>query len=323
MSAVARPSMRWTTGRRAPSWLAAYLAVIVLFVASYWLVGPDFASLSGLWNILVLASFVALAGAGQGLVVLTGGIDLSIPWVMTLAGILTTAWADNNNAALSWTIPAVLAIAVGVGVVNGLGVVALGISPVVFTIGMNVILQGVVLVVTNGTPQGQAPPLLKGVMHDRVAGIPIVVVLLVVFAVLVGLLMSRTSFGQRTYALGTSESVARLSGVSSSQVLLGVYAFSAVAAALAGILLTGYASQSYLGMGDAYLLPSIAAVVIGGSSILGGRGHYAGTFAGAVFLALLGSVIAATGLSNAMRQVLFGLVILVAVIAVRDRSREA
>jgi len=317
MSTLARRNQRWLA--TAPRWLAAYVAVVALFVASYWLVGPDFASLDGLWNILELASFIALAGAGQGLVVLTGGIDLSIPWVMTLAGILTTGWANDQNSSLGWTIPAVLAIAVGVGLVNGLGVVALGISPVVFTIGMNVILEGVVLVVTGGTPRGQAPPLLKAIMHDRVAGVPIIAVLLVVFAVAVSLLMSRTSFGQRTYALGTSESVARLSGVNRAAVLLGVYAFSAVTAALAGILLTGYASQSYLGMGNAYLLPSIAAVVIGGSSILGGRGHYAGTFAGAIFLALLGSVIAATGLSNAMRQVLFGLVILIAVIAVRDR----
>jgi ribose transport system permease protein len=322
MSAITQPEGRRAALPRFPRWLAAYVAVVVLFAASRVLVGASFASLNGFWNILVLASFIALAGAGQGLVVLTGGIDLSIPWVITLAGVLVSGWTNGDNGALVWVVPAVVGIAVVVGVINGLGVVALGISPVVFTIAMNVILEGVVLVLTDGTPKGEAPPMLKQIMHDRIGGIPLIAFVLVVFAVVIGLLMSRTTFGQRVYALGTNENVARLSGVNRTAVLLGVYALSAVTAALAGMALTGYASQSYLGMGDLYLLPSIAAVVIGGSSILGGRGHYAGPFAGAVFLALLGSVTTAMGLSNAMQQVLYGLVVLVAVIAVRDRRPQ-
>jgi ABC-type xylose transport system permease subunit len=146
------------------------------------LVGASFASLNGFWNILVLASFIALAGAGKGLVVLTGGIDLSIPWVITLSGVLVSGWTNGDNGALPWVVPAVLGIAVVVGVINGLGVVALGISPVVFTIAINVILEGVVLVLTDGTPKGEAPPMLKQLMHDRAGGIPLIAFVLVVLA---------------------------------------------------------------------------------------------------------------------------------------------
>jgi ribose transport system permease protein len=176
-----------------------------------------------------------------------------------------------------------------------------------------------VLVSTKGTPKGSSPPLLRDVMTNKVAGVPIIVIALIVFAAVVILAMSRTAPGKRTYAVGNSELVAKLSGVRVPSVLIGVYAISAMCSVLAGMMLAGASSQSFLGMGDQYLLPSIAAVVIGGASILGGRGSYAGSFGGAIFLALLTSVLAAVSVSEATREIVFGVVILLAVIAVRER----
>jgi ribose transport system permease protein len=304
---------------RAVPWAPVWLAIIVLWIASRWIVDPGFQSLDNVWSVATAGSFIAVAAAGQGLVVLTGGIDLSVPWVMTLGGILVTAWTNGSSTALIWAFPAVLVVGALIGAANGVGVTKLGMAPVIVTIAMNSIAQGIVLVYTKGTPKGSAPPVLRDVMTNKVAGIPIIVLVLVVFAVAVALGMTRTAPGKRTYAVGNSELVARLSGVRVPAVLIGVYAISGVCSVLAGMLLAGFSSQSFLGMGDQYLLPSIAAVVIGGASILGGRGHYAGSFGGALFLALLTAVLAAVSVSEATREIVFGVVILLAVIAVRER----
>jgi ribose transport system permease protein len=301
---------------RARPWAAVWLAIVVLWIASRWIVNPGFQTLDNIWAVVTAATFIAVAGAGQGLVILTGGIDLSIPWMMTLGGVMIAKWTHGDNATLIWALPALLAVGAGLGAINGAAVTFLGIAPVIVTIAMNSVAQGIVLLSTNGTPTGSAPPLLRDVMVKHVAGIPIIVLALLGFAIVVGVVMSRTTGGRRAYAVGNSERVARLSGVRVPAVIIGVYAISGLCAVLAGILLTASASQGFLGMGDQYLLPSIAAVVIGGASILGGRGHYTG----AIFLALLTSVLTAVSVSDATREILFGVVILLAVLAARERG---
>jgi ribose transport system permease protein len=317
---VSRPLERLGRALRARPWAPVWLAVVVLWIASRWIVDPGFQTLDNVWAVVTAASFIAVAAAGQGLVILTGGIDLSIPWMMTLGGVMIAKWTHGSNAALIWALPALLAVGLGLGALNGAGVTFLGIAPVIVTIAMNAVAQGIVLLSTNGTPTGSAPPLLRDLMVKDVAGIPIIVIALVVFAIVVGVAMSRTTGGKRTYAVGNSERVARLSGVRVPAVIIGVYAISGLCSVLAGILLTASTSQGFLGMGDEYLLPSIAAVVIGGASILGGRGHYTGTFGGAIFLALLTSVLTAVSVSDATREILFGVVILLAVVAARERG---
>jgi ribose transport system permease protein len=240
--------------------------------------------------------------------------------MMTLGGVMIAKWTGGSNSALIWALPALLGVGLGLGAINGAMVTFLGIAPVIATIAMNSVASGIVLLSTNGTPTGSAPPLLRDVMVKHVAGIPIIVIAIVAFAVIVGLIMSRSTGGRRTYAVGNSERVARLSGVRVPAVIVGVYAISGLCSVLAGILLTASASQGFLGMGDQYLLPSIAAVVIGGASILGGRGHYTGTFGGAIFLALLTSVLTAVSVSDATREILYGVVILLAVLAARERG---
>ncbi|HEY1714955.1 MAG TPA: ABC transporter permease [Solirubrobacteraceae bacterium] len=305
---------------RAAPWAPVWLAIVVLWIASRWIVDPGFQTLDNVWAVVTAASFIAVAAAGQGLVILTGGIDLSIPWMMTLGGVMIAKWTGGSNSALIWALPALLGVGLGLGAINGAAVTFLGIAPVIVTIAMNSVAQGIVLLSTNGTPTGSSPPLLSDAMTKHVAGIPIIVIALVVFAAIVGLIMSRSTGGRRTYAVGNSERVARLSGVRVPAVIIGVYAISGLCSVLAGILLTASSSQGFLGMGDQYLLPSIAAVVIGGASILGGRGHYTGTFGGAIFLALLTSVLTAISVSDATRDILYGVVILLAVLAARERG---
>jgi ribose transport system permease protein len=133
------------------------------------------------------------------------------------------------------------------------------------------------------------------------------------------LLLGRTPFGRRIYAVGNSPMVARLSGVGVGGTLIGTYALSGFCAALVGILLSGFSGQASLGMGDEYLLPSIAAVVVGGTLITGGRGHYLGMLGGVLLLTALSTLLAGTTLPTAVRDIVLGLVVLAAVLALRER----
>ncbi len=166
-----RPLDRAGRALRAVPWAAVWLAIVVLWIASRWIVGPGFQSLDNIWAVVTAASFIAVAAAGQGLVILTGGIDLSIPWMMTLGGVLIAKWTNGQNDALIWALPALLAIGAALGAINGAGITFLGIAPVIITIAMNSIAQGIVLLSTNGTPTGSAPPLLRDLMVKKAAGI--------------------------------------------------------------------------------------------------------------------------------------------------------
>ena len=251
--------------------------------------------------------------------ILTGGLDLSVPWTIGFCGILLAGMVQGSDAALLYALPAVLALACLIGFVNGVGVVALGLSPIVVTLAMNGFLQGAALLYSHGTPAGFASPLLRWFMTGHVLGVTPVVFFLIAFVVFAVVLLSDTPFGRRVYGIGNGIRVARLSGIAVGRTIIGVYMLSALCSALVGVLLTGFSGQGSLGMGDDYLLPSIAVVVVGGALITGGRGSYLGMLGGALLLTSLQTLLAGTTLPYATRTILFGLVVLVAVMALRDR----
>lgn len=302
--------------------LPAFICLLVVLLLTQLVLGNVFTSFRYWDALLVLSSFLAILALGQGAVILTGGLDLSVPWTIALSGILVAGIVHGSDAALIYAIPIVLIVALVIGFLNGLGVVALGLSPIVVTLAMNGLLQGVALIYSNGTPDGFAAPLLRWVMTGEVLGVTPVIPMLVVFTMLAILLLGRTAFGRRIYAIGNSEVAARLSGVNTGRVLILVYMLSAVCAAIVGILLTGFSGQASLGMGDDYLLPSIAVVVVGGALITGGRGHYFGMLGGALLLTAMQTLLAGTTLPFAFRSVFFGLVILAAVIALREKRNS-
>jgi ribose transport system permease protein len=205
-------------------------------------------------------------------------------------------------------------------VVNGAGIVALGISPIVMTLATNGVLQGAALLYSGGTPAAFSSPLLRWFMIAKIGGVTPVVFFIVVFVVFAVTLLSRTPFGRRVYAVGNGGRAAQLSGVAVGPTLIGVYVLSALCSCLVGVLLTGFSGQASLGMGDDYLLPSIAVVVVGGAIITGGRGHYLGMLGGVLLLTALQTMLAGSNLPYATRAILYGLVVLGAVIALRERS---
>ena len=181
------------------------------------------------------------------------------------------------------------------------------------TLAVNVILQGAILIRTGGAPTATTPPAIQFLAVGRMGGIPVVLGIWAILAVAASILLSKTAFGSYLYALGTSVTVARFSGVPTIRTVVLSYTLSGFTGALAGILLTGYSGQAYLGMGDPYLFTSIAAVAIGGTSIVGGSGHYSGTIAGALMLTILTGLLPALKLSNGALQIIYGVVILVTV----------
>jgi len=291
--------------------LISYTFILVLLVGAG-IMSPGFVRPGNLSQQLVLAAYLGVVAAGQTIVILTGGIDLSVSWTLNLAAILLTRITNGSDDNLALAVAVALGSGALVGLLNGLGIAYLRIPPLVMTLGMNALMQGVVLVYTNGQPQGAAPPTVQFLATGRLFGIvPMAVIVWAIIAALVILLLRRTVLGRQIYAVGNNRVAAYLAGVRPGRVLLAVYMISGVLSAFTGILLTGYSFQSYLGMGENYVLPPIAAVVIGGTSILGGSGGYIGTIAGSIIVVLLQSTLAIAQVPQAGRNILYGLIILV------------
>jgi ribose transport system permease protein len=300
--------------------LPAYVCFIVVVLVTELTLGHALTNWSYFNSLIVLSSFLAVLALGQGSVILTGGLDLSLPWTIGLCGILLAGMVKGSDAALIYALPLVMLIGALIGLANGAGIVLLGVSPIVMTLAMNGILQGASLVYSNGTPDGFSSPLLRRFMTDRAFFVTPVVIFVAIFVAASVLLLGRTAFGRRIYAVGNGERVAALSGVPVGRTLIGVYILSGLCSAIVGALLTGFSGQASLGMGDDYLLPSIAVVVIGGALITGGRGHYLGMLGGVLLLTALQTLLAGATLPYATRTILFGLVVLAAVMALRERQ---
>ena len=300
--------------------LPAYVCFALVVIATEAVLGRALLSLPYYNALLVLSVFLLVLALGQGTVILTGGLDLSLPWTIGLCGIVFAGTVRGADHAVLYALPLVLVIGLVAGFVNGVGIVVLGISPIVMTLAMNGILQGFALLYSGGTPSGFSSPALRWFMTDKTGLFTPVVPFVLLFVILASLLLSRTPFGRRVYGIGNGERVAALSGIAVGRTLILVYMLSGFCSALVGCLLTGFSGQASLGMGDEYLLPSIAVVVVGGALITGGRGSYVGMTGGVLLLTALQTLLAGTTLPYATRAILFGLVVLSAVIALRDRQ---
>ncbi len=283
---------------------------------------PGFASPSHLRFLLIESSFIGLVALGQTVVILGGGIDLSIPWVLNGAATLMTALAAGHDNNLLWVLPLVLAVAALVGLANGVGVALLGVSPIIMTLGMNAVVEGLLLVFVAGSAPTSAPPFVSFLATGQLGPLPIDGLLWAAATVAITIALSWAVFGRRLYAIGTSRVVSQFSAINVRPVEVSTYIISALCAAAAGILITGLIGQAYLGMGDPYLFASVAAVAIGGTSILGGSGHYVGTIAGAMILTILTGLLPLLNLAEGWLQIIYGVTILATVAVATVGSRQ-
>jgi ribose transport system permease protein len=193
----------------------------------------------------------------------------------------------------------------------------------IFTLGINAVAQGLMVLHTGGfAPQDQATPFMHWLSVERsLLGIPNALFVWLIVGSAIAAILTRTPLGRYIYAIGNREAVAYLSGVDTRGVLVVCFAISGACSALAGVLLAGYSEKAYQAMGDAYLLPAIAAVVLGGTNILGGRGTYLGTIAGVILIGLLQSILSVMQMPEAGRQIIYGSVIIAMLLVYGRGSR--
>lgn len=304
------------------NWRAAlaYSVAFVLYLAAI-AISPGFASIGQLSNVLVLAAFLGIVAIGQTLVILIFGIDLSVSAVITLVNLVLTAYIAGSDERTLVAVLLALAIGAAVGLTNGLGIRFLRIPDLVMTLATFSIVTGVALLYSGGAPAGRSSPLLNTIATGRLGGIlPWSVIVWAALAVLTIFMLRRTTIGRYVYAIGLNRRASRFSGISVGRTVVVLYTISGITAAMAGVLLTGYTGSSYFGIGDPYQLASIAAVVVGGTSIFGGRGGYGGTIAGAFIIVLIQSLLTVLNIADAGRNIVYGLVIL-ALLLVYGRAR--
>lgn len=297
----------------------AFILVILLIGTGYTLSTTGTAPLLSpnyLLQQLQIGAFLGICAAGIMMVILLGHIDLSIPWTLTAAAMTATAIGGDM------AVPTALAVGVAVGLVNGIGVAWLRIPSMIFTLGVDTVLRGLMVAQTGGfAPQDTATPLMVFLAKERLLGIPAAIFVWAAVSLAIVVILTRTGFGRAIYATGSREAAAYLSGIRTRWVILGAFVVSGVCAAIAGILLAGYSAKAYQGMGNVYLLPAIAAVVLGGTHILGGRGRYVGTLIGVILIVLLNSVLSIMQMPEAGRQIIYGGVI-IAMLLVYGRNQR-
>jgi ribose transport system permease protein len=299
--------------------IAVPLGLLVLLFTGAGLVNPQFLSWDSLRIQLTLAAFVGIAGVGQTLAILIGQIDLSIPANIALSAIFSAnVYGQTANPVLS----ALAGCAVGclAGFLNGIGIAWLRVPSLIWTLGMNMVLQGTTLVYTNtAAPSSTIAPFARWIVLGAMAGVPVILLFWSGLSAVSLVVLHSTGFGRRVYALGNNELASAMSGINVFQVYFPVYLISGLTASITGIFLSGYSGQTYLGMGDSYLLIPIAAVVIGGTTLAGGRGGYFGTMIGSVAVVLLDSVLTSLQVSPGLRKIFFGAIIVTMMLLFRRK----
>ncbi|MGI5451618.1 ABC transporter permease [Streptomyces sp. CA-249302] len=299
----------WAFGVLALTWTAA----VVL--------ADGFDSASSFRYLVQTASFLGIVAVGQTLVIIMSGIDLSVSGVVALSAVVCAKVASGTGGGATGILVA-LALSALVGAVNAAGVVWLRVPPMVMTLATGTILAGALLVYTDGSPSSAEVPLLDSLANGRVLGVPWAFVLWLGITAVAGWLLHASRTGRYAFALGSGESAARASGVPLAATAFTAYVGCALLAGVAGLVLLGFTGTSSLTMGNPYQLLSIASVVLGGTSILGGRGHLLGTVGGALLLTLLTALLTSWNLSEGVRQVVLG-VLIIGLLLVYARERRA
>ena len=296
------------------------ILVVIIEVADPGIVSPA-------WAGVILRASVPLAilAGCQTLSMLTGGIDLSVGAIASMAGFVTATFV-NSPGGVPLGIGVALTAALIAGLITGIGVGVFRVHPLIMTLGMSFVVLGLAnvwqlqMVQTGaGVPAGLRT-LGSGLLFD-VVPYSLLVFVPVMLLILVGL--RRSGYGRLLYAIGDNPVAARLSGARAWQVLIALYVISALLAAIAGLLLSGLTNTASVSLGDTSVLPSVAAAVIGGTSIMGGRGGYAGTIVGALILTVLTALLTVVGLPEATRQVVFGSIIVVVAAAYTRVTSES
>lgn len=301
------------------------LVALLLLVALFSLLSPRFLSLENLANIAVQSSHIGLIAVGMTLVIATGGIDLSVGSVLALsicAAGLAMAPPEAGGAGLGFVWGWGIGLLTGAlaGGLNGILISGLGLSPFIATLGMMSIARGVANVMTDGMPVEDMPEAALALGASSVAGVPWSILLWALLAGLGGVVLGRTRLGRYACAMGSNEEALRLAGVRIGPWKTALYVLSGLLSAAAGLVFLGRVSNAQPTAGVGFELDAIAAVVIGGASLMGGRGSMAGTVVGVALMGVLRNGLVLMDVSAFWQQLVIGVVVLVAVLLDRWRT---
>ncbi|HET7717092.1 MAG TPA: ABC transporter permease [Bauldia sp.] len=316
MTATAQATAPISLGRRVRRFLADYpiVPLIVLFallVVVLELLRPGIVNERWMANTVKFAIPLAILAGCQTMTMLTGGIDLSVSTAATMSAFIVATQSPIHGPAIATLIALVPGILIGFA--NGIGVGVFRVHPLIMTLGLGLIGIGALqvyqrTVIATGS---EVPEVLAWLGTGLTWGVPNALLLFVPLAALILYTLRSTGFGRLLYAVGDNERATRISGVLYWQVILAVYVVSGLLAAIAGLLYVGLIKAPSLSLAEPLLLPSVAAAVIGGTSIFGGRGGYAGTMVGALILTVLTTLLTILQMPEGWRGVLFGLIVLV------------
>jgi ribose transport system permease protein len=290
--------------------IVALILLLLVLVAGIQLARPGTVNAIWISNMLLFAAPLAIVAAGQTLVMLTGGIDLSVASVATASAYLM---ATHSGLGVAAAILYGLGVGFVVGLINGIGVALLRVQPLVMTLGTGLMTEGM-LVVYSQKKMADAPRVPQfiedlgagkfwgGIPNDLMVWVPIAIILIFV--------LRRTGYGRLLYAIGDNSKACTLAGIRVWRILLINYVTCSLLAAVAGLIIVGGTDSAELRLAEVYLLPSVAAVIIGGTSIFGGRGGYSGTIVGALILTVLNSILTLLDVPESVRQILYGAIIL-------------
>lgn len=304
--------------------ITVLIGTVVLFIAST-LIAPTSVSKVAIMGMLPFAAVLAIIGLGQTLVVQQGGIDLSVAGSVSLIVVIVTWGPDRQDERLMTAVYAAFIAAIITGLINGFLITILKLNPIVATLGVNALLYGVMMGLSAGSPR-RTTDRLANFINARYFGLPAAVYFGVAMALFVTILLKSTTFGRKFEAVGANPRAAKSTGIAVERYQISAYVIAQILYCVGAVILGGVISQPTAYQGDEYVLPSVAVVVLGGTSLLGGRGYPMATAVAALFLKQLDMFVLSLSVPYAVRTIVIAFALLVGVAlytvnwrAVKDR----
>ena len=292
----------------------ALILALLLFALTI-IVNPKGFNKVAIGSIILMTVLLSISASGQTMVLITGGVDFGVGSMMSAAAILTTYTMNGENGRFLQVFVLGMLMAIAIGLANGYCVVKIGLPPMITTMAISNVVTRLQYVFTEGSPGGYASPLFVKTVTGRIAGlIPYIVFYAMIIFPLVLFVLNRSRFGKAMYLVGNNKEAARLNGISVNRVIILTYVFSAMLSAFAGMLGAAYMNSARCQIFDDYAYTSLVAVIVGGTSFNGGIGTFSGTISGALLMTVLSNALTTLGLSQPMRNILNGVIIILLLI---------
>lgn len=319
-----KPDIRAFLKRQVQQSLAFGTLVVLLIFFSF--ASPAFFTVSNITTVLLSTAVIAILALGTTFVIITGGIDLSIGTGMALCAVMTGVFITNMGLPVIVGVLGGILTGVAMGLVNGVNITFLHLPPFIATLAMMMIAGGLALVISGVAPiyfSTSAPTFKQIALGTLVPGLPNAVLITIVLAIVAFLVLRKTLLGRYTFAIGSNEEATRLSGVNTRRWTIFVYMFAGAFTGVAGVVIASRLDSAQPQIGTGYELQAIAAVIIGGTSLLGGRGSILGTVIGALIMSVLVNGLSIMSIQTEWRNIVVGIVILIAVFfdSLRNRQR--